>query len=165
MAFEYDFMASQQPVFISLLMLAVCLAAAAILTAGPMVWYRAYRRWSRQEAVLQHEPRRLASWGFIDLIVGFLLLIFVSIVLMVAAQHFRRPSPERCETRRAWRAATTLRDVSGWAIADSRLWWNRFFHSGLHAVFAARSGLFIPAFHGRCATWRCCLSRWRFPPT
>jgi membrane protease YdiL (CAAX protease family) len=57
--------------------LLVLTAMTTILMVGTIVWYVVYYRWSRGEPILEHEPRRLASWGFID---GVALLIILAVL-------------------------------------------------------------------------------------
>jgi membrane protease YdiL (CAAX protease family) len=71
---------------------AIAIASLGLLAAlgvigicGPYVWFLVGRRLYRGEPVLEHEPRRLATWGFIDLVafgvmwIAFTLLIVAGV--------------------------------------------------------------------------------------
>src|SRR4051794_30135902 len=63
---------------------ALMLAVGAILAFGPYVWFIVGRRLYRGEPVLEHEPRQLASWGFIDLIIFGILWIGIALMAVFA---------------------------------------------------------------------------------
>jgi membrane protease YdiL (CAAX protease family) len=65
--------------------LALLVAFGAILGFGPYVWYMVGRRLYQGESVLEHEPRRLASWGFLDLLAFVVLWIVFSVLIAIIA--------------------------------------------------------------------------------
>jgi membrane protease YdiL (CAAX protease family) len=77
-------MPDDQPPLVWLALLALTAAFGAIALLGPYVWYTVFTRLVRREPVLEHEPRRLASWGFIDLFI-FLLVLFVAMAVLMLA--------------------------------------------------------------------------------
>jgi membrane protease YdiL (CAAX protease family) len=68
------------------MLLVVSGIAGAVLLIGPYIWYLAIRRLRLGQSILEHEPRRLAPWGLIDLILVVVLIFFVMGGLIAAAQ-------------------------------------------------------------------------------
>jgi membrane protease YdiL (CAAX protease family) len=75
-----------QPPLVWLAMLVVTGIFGAVVCIGPYVWYLALRRLGSGESVLPHEPRRLASWGLIDLILVVVFVFFIMGLMVVTAQ-------------------------------------------------------------------------------
>jgi membrane protease YdiL (CAAX protease family) len=78
-------MPDQSPL-VWLALLVVSVVFGAVLLIGPYIWYLAIWRLRQGQSVLEHEPRRLASWGLIDLILVVVLMFLAMGVLIVAAQ-------------------------------------------------------------------------------
>lgn len=74
-----------QPPLVWLAALAIMGAIGAIATVGPAVWYQVVWRLCHRHPVLEHEPRRLAHWGLIDLVLVVVLLFVAMSVLAAAA--------------------------------------------------------------------------------
>lgn len=66
---------------LTLLSLAIMGGIGAILTIGPWVWYVVIRRVYRGESVLEHEPRQLATWGFVDIVVFVVIWIGMAVAI------------------------------------------------------------------------------------
>lgn len=77
---------STQPPLVWLTLLAVSGIFGAIVLIGPYIWYLAVRRLRWGQSILEHEPRRLAPWGLIDLILVVVLIFFVMGGMIAAAQ-------------------------------------------------------------------------------
>jgi membrane protease YdiL (CAAX protease family) len=75
-----------QPPLVWLALLVVAGIFGAIATVGPYVWYLVVRRLRLGQSILEHEPRRLACWGLIDLVLIVVLMFFVFATLAIAAQ-------------------------------------------------------------------------------
>ena len=75
-----------QPPLVWLALLVVAGIFGAVVSIGPYVWYVTVARLRRGEAILEHEPRRLASWGLIDLILVVVVIVFAMGALVTAAQ-------------------------------------------------------------------------------
>jgi membrane protease YdiL (CAAX protease family) len=69
-----------------LLLVFVALAVMTIVTVGPAVWLIVAWRLLNRQPVLEQEPRRLASWGFVDLVVVVLLVMLAIVGLMTLAR-------------------------------------------------------------------------------
>lgn len=75
-----------QPPLVWLALVMVSGAFMAIVTVGPVIWYVALSRLYQRQPVLTHEPRRLPTWGLIDLILVVVMMIVAMGVLMAVAQ-------------------------------------------------------------------------------
>jgi membrane protease YdiL (CAAX protease family) len=77
---------SDQPPLVWLALLVVTGAFGAIAIVGPLVWFHVGWRLYHRQAVLPQEPRRLASWGLIDLIGIVALVTVITIALVLGMQ-------------------------------------------------------------------------------
>lgn len=71
-----------QPLFVWLALFALIGIGGAVVLVGPLVWFTVFWRLCHRQSVLEHEPRRLASWGLIDLI-GVVLLTFAAMFILM----------------------------------------------------------------------------------
>jgi membrane protease YdiL (CAAX protease family) len=78
-------MSNETPPLVAAAGYLVLLGMATVITVGPAVWYWALRRWWQGQPVLEHEPRALANWGFIDGVILFVLeVVFTGTFAAVA---------------------------------------------------------------------------------
>jgi membrane protease YdiL (CAAX protease family) len=84
-------MNSSPPLWLSLAGLAIAFTFSSIAIVGLGTWVYVIQRLRTGQWVLEHEPRRLAPWGFIDFVVAFIVLAVTAVVLM-GVRHVLLPA-------------------------------------------------------------------------